>query len=392
MSTSLTMLSMAWQAILLGQVGTAAWRTRPRSGAPPSVTGGTVLLLRPCAGEEPLLERSLGSALTLRCRREVVHRFALASADDPAMPVVRAVIDRLRAAGSIAEVVVAPPPGPNRKAGQLAGALAGDLPEALVALVFVDSDVDLDGVDLDRLIDPLLVPDGPLATWAPPTEVAPRTFADHLSMSVLGGSMQALPLLAGVDPRGLVGKCFALRPQTLDRIGGFGALSHVLGEDIELARRIRAIDGEIRPIREVARSLAGGRTLGAVVDRFARWIRVIRAQRPWLLCTYPLLLAPLPAQLLLAGWIAADDPLVGAISAGGALFFRMGVSSLARRRSGLNATVASICFDLFADPLLLWALARALGRPRFSWRGQPLRIARGGRLLSTAPAAPATGG
>jgi ceramide glucosyltransferase len=109
------------------------------------------------------------------------------------------------------------------------------------------------------------------------------------------------------------------------------------------------------------------------VARLARWLRVIRAQRPALLATYPLVLAPLPGQLLLAAALGA--PALAALALAG----RLVVALLARRASGLPLPGAALD-ALVADPLLLAAWLAALGSRRFRWRGVPLRIGPGGRL------------
>lgn len=367
----LDLLALAWISTSTAAALVATLRLRV-AAAPPPASPPRTLLLRPCAGDEP--------GLAARLARPPVGawplhtRFVVASADDPARPAVEAAVAALRSAGLPADLEIVPPLGPNRKASQLHGGLRAPLPGGPAELVAsVDSDVDLGEVDLSALLGPLVEPGGPAATWAPPVEVAPRTAGDRASQAVLGGSLHAFPLLRGVDPAGLVGKCFAVRVEALSQVGGFLALVEHLGEDMELSRRLRAAGLAVAPVGLLVPSRVGGRRTAQVVARLARWLRVIRAQRPALLATYPLVLAPLPGQLLLAAALGA--PALAALALAG----RLVVALLARRASGLPLPGAALD-ALVADPLLLAAWLAALGSRRFRWRGVPLRIGPGGRL------------
>ncbi|MCK6506187.1 hypothetical protein L6R53_22885 [Myxococcota bacterium] len=376
--SGLLLLGLAWICTSTAAAVVATLRLRappPPAGPAPlpgPTTGPPALLLRPCAGDEPglaaRLSRPPAGAWPLHTR------FVLASADDPALPAATAAVAALHAAGQPADLHIVPPLGPNRKASQLHGGLQAPLPTGAPTLVAsVDSDVDLASVDLAPLLAPLVAPGGPAATWAPPVEVAPRTVGDRASQAVLGGSLHAFPLLRGVDPTGLVGKCFAVRGDALAQAGGFLALVEHLGEDMELSRRLRGAGLRVAPVGLRVPSQVGGRTTGEVVARLARWLRVIRAQRPALLASYPLVLAPLPGQLLLAALLGSPALALAAI--GGRLL----VALLARRACALPLGGAFLD-TLIADPLLLWAWRAALGSRTFRWRGVPLRIGAGGRL------------
>ena len=234
--------------------------------------------------------------------------FAVARADDPAHDVAQAVCDALRADGRDVAVRVTGASGANQKAAQLARVIAAERCDVVVNL---DSDVDCATVDLHALVA-ALGGDGALgAVWAPVVEDGGVTLGDRASDALLAGSLHAFPLLAALDPRGLVGKVVALRREALDRVGGFDALTDYLGEDMELARRLRAAGYRTQAASFVAVSRAEGRTWGAAVVRYARWITVIRAQRPALLASYPALFFATP--LLVGGGIAAGAPAVVAL-------------------------------------------------------------------------------
>ncbi|MEO7330660.1 MAG: glycosyltransferase, partial [Minicystis sp.] len=239
---------------------------------------------------------------------------------------------------------------------------------------------------LDHLIAPLTGPAPCAAVWAPPVERAvAQTAGDRASIALLGASLHAFPLLAGLDRAGLVGKLFAVRRDVLDDLGGFGALADHLGEDMELARRIRARGGAIEAAPLVARSMAAGRSMEQVVGRFARWLMVIRAQRPWLLPTYPLLFFATPLIVTLALLTAPGAPRIALAAAALALTSRLGVALAAARASGRPVRMRSAPAEaLRGDLLLARAFVRALGSRRFSWRGTELFVERGGRLRERA--------
>lgn len=353
--------------------GLVAWIRRPRR--PPTGGSDPLLLLRPCAGAEPTLERCLGS-LPRGLRGPLHVRFVTAAPGDAAEPAIQAAISRLRAAGHRAELVHGPPLGPNRKLSQLHAGLQGTSEPVVLC---ADSDVDLGSLELPALLGGLQA--GLAACWAPPTERTGPGLGDRLSEAVLGGSLHAFPLLCGVDPGGMVGKCFALRREALDAVGGLLPLVETLGEDMELAARLRSRGLPVGPAATLAHSLARDRRPADVLARLSRWILVIRAQRPALLPSYPLLLASSPLAILLA--LLAGQPSIALVT----LLARLLLAALARRRCGLPLRPGPLLLaTLAADPVLLMAWALALARRELVWRGQRMRIDPRGRLRPLARA------
>lgn len=346
-----------------------AWLRSARKPMTPATRRVDATLLRPCAGEEPGLAAALASS-SVAGELGARVRFLVASTDDPAWFTARRVAGELAKRGLDADVVVTAARGPNRKADQLACGLAA-APAALVMVA--DSDV-----VLDRDVVVALAASDADASWAPPTEIAPRTNADRASACVLDGSLHAFGLLSALDPAGMVGKVFAVRRDALDAAGGFVALVDRLGEDMELARRLRADGRRVAVVGTAARSLASGRGWVSTVDRYARWITVIRAQRPALLVSYPLLFAAAPLQLALAA--ASSAPLaVGSIVVAARLLGAV----FARMRSGRRVDLGLFAFAFVADLVLLAAFVVGVSRRRFAWRGTTLSIGAGGALVAT---------
>jgi ceramide glucosyltransferase len=352
----------------------------------PSTAAARVLLIRPCAGTEACLATTLPSLAAARRSFVLSCRFAVAASDDTSLPAVRAAAAALSAAGIDASVILTASRGPNRKAAQLAAVVAVE--RAPVDLVLVaDRDVDLTGTDLDALVAPLMARADLAAVWAPPIEAAPaHTLGDRASAAVLHVSLHAFPLLAGLDRAGLVGKLFVVRGDALREAGGFEALVSHLGEDMELARRLRTLGHAIEAAPMVARSLASGRSWEQVESRFARWITVIRAQRPALLASYPGLFLALAPIVILAVAAATSAPFLAAIATTCAVLTRLAVAAGAAHATGRSLALPRLALPrlisdaLLADVLLTSAFVRSMGSRRVVWREVALTVDPRGRL------------
>lgn len=368
-----------WVVGYAAAAATAIVRAATRAHAPRAASDAkplmdAVVLVRPLAGDEPgLAERLLetgGATFVL---------FAVGQRDDTAEPIAQHVAATLRSRGVAAVVVVTHAARPNHKADQLARALATPLARVASIVVVADSDVALADGDVERLADATRRAD---AVWVPPVERGPvLTWGDRASHAVLDASLHSFPLLAGIDPGGLVGKLFAVRRDALDEIGGFAGLSAHLGEDMELARRLRERGRKIAVAPGFAPSMAQARSLNDVLARYTRWLLVIRMQRPRLLLSYPLLLAPSPllaVVVLLA--LSAHAPTLMTAAAGG-LVVRVVIACAARHLAGLAfAPVAATVEALAGDLLLLIAAARACASNVVTWRGRRLELTRAGTL------------
>jgi len=316
-------------------------------------------------------------------------RFAVARPDDAAAPFCEAAAENLRAQGINATRVVTDADGPNQKSAQLAEVLVRELDD-LPLVAVVDSDVDPASLDWAALLGPFARDPAVAAVWSPTVESSTRTLGDHASGALLGVTLHAFPLLAGLDPAGLVGKVMVVRRSALDAVGGFAALVPYLGEDMELSRRLRARGGRVVATGKVARSLASGRSWAAVVGRYARWMTVIRAQRPWLLPSYPLLFFATPLVLAgatgcaLAGDVRARGVALGA--AGLVLGARAALALAGRWRRGTGPWGAGLVGEVvLGDVLLARAFVQALGRRTVQWRGRALRVGADGALVEVAP-------
>lgn len=355
----------AWAGLLAIVSGVAiARRTRHRTRR--AASDGPILLVRPCAGAEPGLQARLEALGEWPIPPTV--RLSVTDAADPAWPIIQAAVTTLRGWGIDAEAAVIAAEVPNLKAAQLIHWLATAPADAV--FVNVDSDVDLTDFDGYGLIGAL----GD-AAWTPPSEHAPTTLGDQASAAFLNGSLHAFTLLGGLDPAGLVGKVFAVRVAAMRAAGGFDGLDRWLGEDMEIARRIRAQGGAIGLHPGVARACPSGRGFGAVIARYARWLAVIRAQRPALLLSYPVLFGATTPLILMA----MGAQIWGAAAL--ALTARVAVLIAARRFNARPLALHTAITAIVLADLVIWlAFLRALTTREVIWRGRRLRILRGGQL------------
>ena len=397
-SLAAAVLALIWASISGWlAIGTAIRRhqltRRGRAFEVPDLSTTRVVLVRPCAGEEPSLQACLESAAGAERSFPLEVIFAVSHADDDAVPTIERAREVLAAEGISSELKVVPPSGPNRKASSIAGVLA-ELDDDTV-LINADTNVDLNGYDLDRLVGRIVANDRCGAAWSPFAERDDRpkgsrpTLGERASIAYLGGALTAFPVLAGLSPRNLSGKLWALRPAAMREAGGYGVLADYLGEDFEMEQRLHEAGYEVTPTSNSAWTITPPLDTAQSIARVGRWMTVVRAQRPWLLLAYPLLFAHLPLVLPLAALGMLHAPVIAGTAAGLAVASRLLVATTAglaaRRGWGPLQMLADV---MLADGLTLTGLLRALSTREVVWRDDVLRIGQDGRLsLVRRPAA-----
>ncbi|MBK8253183.1 MAG: glycosyltransferase [Polyangiaceae bacterium] len=356
-----------------------------RRKAPKNITQPLhLLVVRPCAGAEPNLENALVSLSKARFSMRVTCRLAVQNASDSAAVSCARAASTLRDASIETSVVYTHAQGLNHKASQLQATLNAEKTN-YDAVIVADSDVDFSAVDLEAFVAPLFdnslrTPVG--AVWAPPVEVGDiAASGDRASQAILAGSLHAFTLLGALDSGALVGKLFAIRRDTLRSIGGFSAAERTLGEDMEIARLLAEKGQRVTCALEAAKSLKTGRSWRAAAERYARWITVIRAQRPHLLASYPLLFLATPILLLAQIPVFFVAPVEAVFTAAAALIGRIVASIAARALAGLPFSPRNSVIDAaLSDALLAHAFWLALTKRGVVWRGKTLRFDEKGML------------
>lgn len=348
-----------------------AWR----SPAVAPRTACETLVLRPVKGSDPWVEENLAVRIAVppslgTCREAV----SVEANEDPAH---LAALRVARAAPAV-HVSAGALPLPNPKVAHLAYAMQA-LPRCDHTLV-VDADVDPRTLDLASLLEALDDPEVE-AAWQPVVEGPGESAGDLLSEAILLGSFHAFPLLGLLDDGGLVGKVSIVRTGALEAMGGLAAFGHVLGEDMALAAAVRARGRTTRMVAGVARSVARGREVREVFERFVRWTLVTKSQRPGKLLSYPLFFFPLPIVLAAAAVLPLHHENAIVLTA---LVSRLALVVLGVARAGAWSRLVPMVFAApAADVLLAAAWGRALGLRTVTWRGSTMRIARAGRLERT---------
>ena len=379
--TTLLLVGLFWNVLLLMTLLFCVFRRRrmalhnARLSQPHALL--SAVLIRPCAGDEPGLEACLTSIVHARRSFPVEVVFGVDSPKDTAIPAIQAAVAALRDHDIPSRMVVAPIIGPNRKVSILAGCMDTVAREVEI-VISADSNTDLSGYNLDSLARSRAA-----AMWAPPRVDTPSGsgWGSRMQQAVLLHSWHSFGLLSALDPRGMVGKLFALKREALDRIGGFGALVNYLGEDMQLSRLLREhgydVTSDIRSVRTVVPPASPSATLA----RFARWTMVIKAQRRALLVSYPLLFFHFVPTLLLGLFAIPILPILALILLllGGVVRWSVGVT--ASRMLGIRPRLLeTLTMPAVADVVLCAAFFKALTMKQVEWRGRAFTLGPSGEL------------
>jgi ceramide glucosyltransferase len=322
---------------------------------PPSGEAPDVLLLRPL--DEPTAQELDNFA------REVAYpgnlRHVVLSPYRPRLP-------------RDVEWLYSDPPQPNRKVGHLVYALSALARPGEVVLC-VDADVAVDGALVLALAQGVLA--GAALCTAAPEPFGAEGYTARAVQALLRWTHHAfVPLhCMSVGAKAVCGKALALGPEAQALLPTLG---QQVGEDLELALLLHARGQKVALASAPARIPLGGRvSTRAAVQRFGRWMRVLRAHRPFLFPTVPWLLCPTPPLLLVASlagspWLFCVVALLLAVRTALALQLctSPGEGPLAARDW------------LLAEALLFAAFTHALLFRDVAWRGRRFRLLSGGRM------------
>ena len=256
------------------------------------------------------------------------------------------------------------PSTPNRKVGHALHALRSRRGWAGVILC-IDTDVAVDGALVAALA--AAVVEGAALATAPPQPLAAPGLAARAVRGLLTAThhdFRALDVMrAGASAA--CGKAMALGPAALALLP---EMADCVGEDLELARRLHTAGERVVLVDAAARMPQPPHApLPATLARFTRWLQVLRAHRPALWTTVPLLLAPTP--LLLATALLLGAPLVA-----------IAVVCLVASRTLLAHRLAPATGRgdwVLGEALLLAAFVCSVRTRKISWRGRIFHVARG---------------
>ena len=358
--STLTTVVLVWTVAAAVFSAVTFFRVLRRPAALPRRTVPPLLLLRPL--DEPTEDELRNLALPLPAELPVRH--VVLSPYRPRL--VEGV-----------EWHYSDPPCPNRKVGHVLYGL-DTLARADEQVLVVDADVAVDRALLEGLSGALSA-GAALSTAAPEPEggTGLGTAALRGLLRASQHSFVALDLMSA-GSKAVCGKALGFSGAALEALRG---LTGHIGEDLELSRFLHARGlPVVRAAAPARMPLRGRLALGGVFRRIRRWMLVLRAHRPALYPSVPLLLAPTPLLLGLAV-LVGSPAVVTALAVLLAVRIALGLA-LCRRAPG----AADGGWEwLMGEALLLAAWVGSLGERTVDWRGRCFTLLRGGRMERLAP-------
>ena len=356
----------AYLALAIWRVAQFQLGGTPDPGFRPPIT-----VLMPLCGDEPgLLDRLRSLCRQPYDRLQIV--LGTASLGDPVLNLVTRVAKEFPTR-DIALVVDPSKHGGNRKVSNLLNMV----PHARHGLLLLcDSDVELKGDVLGPFVAPLADPDVGAVTAAY-RSLPTGTFGSRLGSLLLNDWFLPGDLITeSLGPMAACnGPLVAIRRQTLDAIGGFGAIADDLADDVAMGALIRRLGKRIVLSRVPVNIVVEGR-LQPVLRRELRWARTIRAtQRIAHFMSLVTFALPLAAVLVALDWSLVPIALLGTAAA-----LRIVLHRLICRRLGITTPAPS--WLLMARELACLAvwLASYAGH-RIVWRGVDLELRADGKLV-----------
>lgn len=254
----------------------AAFRYRHSKSTLSSLTSTPISILKPLSGLDEGLEHNLRSFFT-QDYDEFEILFAVRHSDDPAIPVVQALISEYPAVRTKL-IVTGEPPYPNAKVFSLSRMLEQ---ASYPLIVMSDSDIHVDS-DFCRKIDAEFVGRtldlatcpyravGGASTWS-------RLEALGMNTDFHAGLFTAL-LMEGA--RFAVGPTIAARRIVLDALGGIERLRNYLAEDFMLGKLAAEQGFGVGFSSYVVEHRIGSETMRANFAHRIRWARSTRRSRP----------------------------------------------------------------------------------------------------------------
>jgi len=346
------------------------FRRAPQSGAaqPP------ITILKPVKGAE---HDTFENFASFCCQEypEFQIVFAVSDADDPAIPVIRRIIESYPQVPI--DLVIDPTLyGENRKVCNL---LNGFRMVRYDIIVISDSDIRVNPDYLKNLAGFFTDPETGLVTSLYRSS---RVHGAVTALEALGFTAEMIPnVLAAEKLEGLsfaLGASMAIRRKALESIGGFSALVDYLADDYQLGYQIHGAGWNIKLSGDFVESVLGEENFSSILSRQIRWCRTMRVSRPGGYLASGIVH---PVTGLVIFLLAADFTVLTLVSA--ALYYL------------LRAKIVTIFSRFFVRdnlcPKYLWLLplrdllsfltwGLAFTGHRVTWRGDLFRLEPGGKI------------
>lgn len=343
----------------------------PGQRLPAAVDAAPVTIVRPVCGADPLEEQTLRSTFDLDYPSYEIL-FCCASADDPAVPVVRRLIAEhpaVQARLLIGDDQVSQNP-------KLNNVVKGWRAAAHEWIVLADSNVDMPRDYLQRLFAAWRDDTGLVS--APPIGTRPEGLWAELECAYLN-TYQARWQFAG-DSLGIgfaQGKNMLWRRSDLERAGGIQALAREPAEDAAATRVVRGLGLRVRLANGAFPQPIGVRTAAQVWRRQVRWARLRRSTFPGVFALefFSGLVAPLLC-MAFAGWVFEIDRSDLLAAMGTYVAVWLAAEAWLVMAVGWHFSWRSPLLWLLRELLLPILVIQAWLSNSLSWRGNDMTVAR----------------
>src|SRR5579885_2243084 len=370
--------SSAWALIALSAagcayLGAAVWAVGRLQRPPPrrAALGLPVTVLKPLCGEDPELAANLRS-FCVQDHPAFQVVFGVCEADDPAVAVARRVIAELPGA-DLTLVVDGRRRGRNLKVANLQNMLPAARHDILV---IADSDMRVGPDYLARVTAPLADPAVGIVTCLYRGVAAGGIWSRLACLHVNHGFLPQAALAAAIGAgAGCFGASIALSRDTLQRIGGLGAIADELADDYALGAAVRRIGRRIELSPLLVDNVICEPGVAGLFRHELRWARKIRLVAPLgfvgSLVTQPVAMAALALALGVL-------PLAAAAMLVAALACRLVSVRLTDRILRLPAS--PLLLVPVRDVLSFAVFAASFFARRVEWRDRTFRVGPNGRL------------
>jgi ceramide glucosyltransferase len=327
-----------------------------------------VTLVRPLCGLDNYAADTLSSTFELDYPRYEIL-FCVASAKDPVVPLVEALI--AQHAGASARLLV----GDERESlnPKLNNVLKGWRAAAHQWIIIADSNVLMPRDYIQLLFASWRADTGLVAS--PPLGCRPEGIWAELECAFLNTYQARWQYIADALGFGFAqGKTMLWRRADLERAGGIGALAKEVAEDAAATKIVRGTGLKVRLVDRPFAQPLGRRSAAEVFNRQIRWARLRRAS--FLAYFLPEIFSggvlPMIAIAIVAGAAGLQVPLsVGAFAA-----FWYGGEMLLAAAAGWYLTALSPFYGIARDLLLPAIFVSALHGNTFVWRGNEMQVER----------------
>jgi ceramide glucosyltransferase len=369
---------LSWGLVVLSLVGCvylgfSVWAVRRlrRKRPPRAASVGPITVLKPLCGEDPDLAANLRSFCTQDYPQFQVV-FGVREEADPAVAIVRRLMAELPAA-DLTLVVDGRRRGRNLKVANLQNMLPAARHDLFV---IADSDMRVERHYLAELSAPLADPAVGLATClyrgVPAGGIWSRLACLHVNHGFLPQAALADAIGAGA---GCFGASIGLRRDTLERIGGFGAIADELADDYALGAAVRRLGLRIELSSLLVDNVIVEPSLAALFRHELRWARTIRLVAP-----FGFIGSVVTQPVVMAGLALALGALPAAAAATLALALACRAASVGLIDRSLRLPRSPLILLPLRDVLSFAVFIASFFARRVAWRDRTFRVGPNGRL------------